>query len=248
MHFHSRIIYSIHIDSGVHAVTQCCAMKLLCNPSEKEQFIEEINSFLPSDIRALAMTRVSKGFNAKQHCTKRRYHYLIPTYTLLPDTEMNALLKTQFDVQGPVVNAGRQGGYVEENTRRSLGPNGLKEVYGQVKGHRSTPESIAVLRAALQTYEGTRAYHNFTTGKHPEDANAKRFIISFDCAEPFVDEATGVEWVLLTVLGQSFLLNQIRKMVGMAVEVARGAATLSNIVDAFTNRKVSCDIYGLVVH
>lgn len=219
-------------------MTQCCAMKLLCNPHQKEQFIADINSFLPSDIRALTMTRVSKGFNAKQNCTKRRYHYLIPTYTLLPDTEMNALLKAQFDIQGPVVNAGRQGGYVEENTKRSLAHAGLNEVYHQVKGHRSSPESITKLREALKSYEGTRAYHNFTTGKHPDDANAKRFIISFDCAEPFVDETTGVEWVLLTVLGQSFLLNQIRKMVGMAVEVARGAATQSNIVDAFTSRKV----------
>jgi len=230
-------------------VTQCCAMKLSANPNKKEVFIEQINRFLPNDIRALTMTRVSKGFNAKQHCTKRRYHYLLPTYTLSPASDMNELLKTQYDLQGPVVNAGRQGGYVEENTRRSVGPAGLQKVYEQVKAHRCSSEQITTLRAALKSYEGTRAYHNFTTGKHPEDANAKRFIISFEAGEPYVDEGTGVEWVLLTVLGQSFLLNQIRKMVAMAVEVTRGAATPSTIMDAFTNRKVRicCQLFSLCV-
>lgn len=49
--------------------------------------------------------------------------------------------------------------------------------------------------------EGTKAYHNFTKDKHPDDMDAKRFIISFDCDDPWVDERTGLEWVLLSVLG-----------------------------------------------
>lgn len=51
--------------------------------------------------------------------------------------------------------------------------------------------------------EGTKAYHNFTKDKHPDDMDAKRFIISFDCDDPWVDERTGLEWVLLSVLGAS---------------------------------------------
>lgn len=234
-------------DRGVHAVTQCCAMKLLLPTDKKAQFIDQLNSFLPADIRAITMTRVSKGFNAKAHCTKRRYHYLLPTYALTAATDMNNLLQEAFNAQGPVVGAGYEGGYVEENGKKSLARAGLDSVYQKIKGHRASAESVATLREALKAYEGTRAYHNFTTGKHPDDTNAKRYIISFDCGEPFVDEASGVEWVLLTVLGQSFLLNQIRKMVGMAVEVSRGAATISTIKDAFTSRKVHILPYFLVV-
>ena len=225
-------------DRGVHAVTQCCAMKLLLPTDKKAQFIDQLNSFLPADIRAITMTRVSKGFNSKTHCTKRRYHYLLPTYALTGNADMTKLLQEGYEAQGPIAGAGYEGGYVEENGKKSLGRAGLDAIYHTLKDHRASADAIAKLREALKMYEGTHAYHNFTTGKHPDDSNAKRYIVSFDCAEPFVDHSSGVEWVLLSVLGQSFLLNQIRKMVAMAVEVARGAATLSTIMDAFTNRKV----------
>merc|ERR1719473_1619021 len=51
-------------------------------------------------------------------------------------------------------------------------------------------------------------------------AQAKRYIICFKCGEPFMLE--GKEYVSLTVIGQSFILHQIRKMVGMMLCVCRG--------------------------
>lgn len=219
-------------------MTQCCALKLLAPLDKRERFIEQLNSFLPPDIRAFTMTKVSKGFNAKSHCTKRRYHYLLPTYALQPHADLTALLQAQFDLQGPVAGAGSEGGYLEEFSKRGVAKAGLETVYNAVKGYRASADTITRLREALKAYVGTRSYHNFTTGKLPSDTNAKRFIISFDCGESFVDAASGVEWVQLTVLGQSFLLNQIRKMVGMAMEVCRGATPPSTILDAFTTRKV----------
>lgn len=215
-------------------------MKLLLALDKRAEFIEQLNSFLPADIRALAMTKVSKGFNAKQHCTKRRYQYLLPTYALQAHAELTELLHEQFVLQGPLAGAGSEGGYLEEFSKRGVGRGGLHAVYDTIKHHRTTPEVVQRLRDALKLYEGTHPYHNFTTGKLPSDANSKRFILSFGCGEPFVDSVSGVEWVLLTVLGQSFLLNQIRKMVGVAVEVCRGATPVSTVLDAFTTRKVRC--------
>lgn len=97
---------------------------------------------------------------------------------------------------------------------------------------------VELLRTALKCYVGTQAYHNFTTGKHPTDANARRYVISFTCGDPFVDPASDVEWVLLSVVGQSFLLNQIRKMIGLATEVATGHAPLSMMEVALSKQKV----------
>ena len=99
---------------------------------------------------------------------------------------------------------------------------------------------IELLREALKCYEGTQMYHNFTTGKHPTDANARRYVISFTCGEPFVETTSGAEWVLLSVVGQSFLLNQIRKMIGLASEVATGHAPLSMMKSALSKQKVTC--------
>ena len=46
------------------------------------------------------------------------------------------------------------------------------------------------------------------------------------------------EWVLISVLGQSFLLNQIRKMLGLAIEVVNGTATDDNLASSFSKAKV----------
>jgi hypothetical protein len=87
-------------------------------------------------------------------------------------------------------------------------------------------------------YVGTRRYHNFTTGKTYNDPESKRHMQSFEASEPFIDDVNGGEWVVLSVLGQSFLLNQIRKMVTLAVEVARGNAGLAVFEEAFSAKQM----------
>ena len=213
-------------------------MKLLVPVGQRGTFIQQLNCFLPPDIRAYAITKVSKAFNAKSHCAKRRYHYLLPTYTVKQLGEINKLLLDAFEKQGRVVGAGHEGGYVEQFNTQCVGKDGLAAVKEQLVDFRLGSDQLELLRGALKAYCGTKPYHNFTSGKFPDDANAQRFIVSFDCTDPFVDERTGLEWVLLSVVGQSFLIHQIRKMVGLAVEVCRGAAPIDTIADAFTTRKV----------
>ena len=118
------------------------------------------------------------------------------------------------------------------------GPEALSSARDKLKAYRIDSNRLTLLRDALKCYEGTQSYHNFTTGKHPSDANAKRYIISFTCGEPFVDVGSDSEWVLLSVVGQSFLLNQIRKMVGLASEVTNGQVSISMMKDALSKQKV----------
>ncbi|XP_057502323.1 uncharacterized protein LOC130786107 [Actinidia eriantha] len=82
----------------------------------------------------------------------------------------------------------------------------------------------------LKCYEGTHNFHNFTTRTKAEDPSAKRFIISFDANT--VVNVQGIEFVKCEVVGQSFMLHQIRKMVGVAVAIMRNCAPESLIETA----------------
>ncbi len=55
-------------------------------------------------------------------------------------------------------------------------------------------------------------------------------------AEPFVKD--GLEFALITVKGQSFMLHQIRKMVGMTICVTRGHASAATMDKAWQEERV----------
>lgn len=83
----------------------------------------------------------------------------------------------------------------------------------------------------LKYYVGTHNFHNFTTRTKAEDPAAQRFIVSFDANTTVTVE--GMEFVKCEVVGQSFMLHQIRKMIGLAVAIMRGCAPESLIEKAF---------------
>jgi tRNA pseudouridine38-40 synthase len=209
---------------------------------EKEKAIERVNELLPLDIRLLAVTKVTKAFNSHTNCSNRRYCYLLPTYTLLDVIEMNTLLHGAYINQGPIIDCARMGGFAEPGSTKYLGFDSLKSVRKNLADYRVTSEKLELFRRALDFFVGTKSYHNFTTGKESEDDSAKRYITECICSDPFnsnsfpslsnklplvsnYDECDSndnknIEWVCITVSGQSFLLNQIRKMVGFAVDAS----------------------------
>lgn len=52
-----------------------------------------------------------------------------------------------------------------------------------------------------------------------KDPSAQRYILECKCSEPF--EIDGAKFVKVVLLGQSFVLHQIRKMIGLAIQVNR---------------------------
>lgn len=91
----------------------------------------------------------------------------------------------------------------------------------------------------LKYYVGTHNFHNFTTRTKAEDPAAKRFIISFTADR--VVCLDGIDFVRCEVVGQSFMLHQIRKMIGLAVAVMRNCAPES-IYDVAFRKDVNLNV------
>ncbi|KAL5207832.1 hypothetical protein ABZP36_032267 [Zizania latifolia] len=91
----------------------------------------------------------------------------------------------------------------------------------------------------LKYYVGTHNFHNFTTRTKAEDPAAKRYIISFSADR--VVALDGIDFIRCEVIGQSFMLHQIRKMVGLAVAVMRNCAPES-IYDVAFRKDVNLNV------
>lgn len=96
---------------------------------------------------------------------------------------------------------------------------------------------IEKVNEILKLYVGTKNYHNFTSKKKPSDPSAKRFIRSFICEAPFI--RNDVEFCVLKVYGQSFMMHQIRKMIGLVLAITRGMAPKEIITKALAEEKVN---------
>ena len=105
---------------------------------------------------------------------------------------------------------------------------------------RLTPEGLQRARSLFSMYEGTIAFHNFTPKGKPTDPKTTRFMRKIRVSDPFLvfaSKRTGemiseaeakalppsdvyeLEFVRIELDGQSFMLNQIRKMIGTVLGV-----------------------------
>lgn len=129
--------------------------------------------------------------------------------------EPNLTLDSQTDGSVPLPSTSVNLSALEEAVKA------LKAAYlSAKKAYRISPERQARVQAALDNYLGTRKYHNYTVQKKFNDKSAQRYIKSFKVApKPIIINET--EWLSLKVHGQSFMMHQIRKMVGMAALTVR---------------------------
>lgn len=104
------------------------------------------------------------------------------------------------------------------------------------ESYRITADVRQQVSDILNLFTGTHNFHNFTSGKKPDEASAKRYITEFKIGEPF--EWSGLEFVALTVRGQSFMLHQIRKMIGLTIAIMRGFTDMKYMDDSWKAEKV----------
>jgi tRNA pseudouridine38-40 synthase len=215
-------------DKGVSAVGQVVSLMMVCNPIG---IIDRINAALPPAIRVYGYQRTVKGFDARKACDKRRYEYILPVWMF--DPKMEGIYRPR------VKKNGENGEEAGEEEEEDLGATEAAAVEGnaavpfEAEPATNTPygsdstfvfdtDCMTRLNAILKQFEGTRNFHNYTVRVAASAPQAKRFIMSFKCDGVF--EINGTKWVRTVVIGQSFMLHQIRKMIGMALAEFRGVA------------------------
>jgi tRNA pseudouridine38-40 synthase len=131
-----------------------------------------------------------------------------------------------------------------EPPKREPGPvdfalKDIKYAYIDAKRrYRISPVRLQRLQGALNKYVGTKNFWNYTTQKTFTDPSAKRHIKSF-IVEPDPVVIGKTEWLSLKVHGQSFMMHQIRKMVGMAVLLVRCGAPLERINESYGPSRIA---------
>ncbi|KAI9902407.1 hypothetical protein N3K66_001759 [Trichothecium roseum] len=111
-------------------------------------------------------------------------------------------------------------------------------VVGAKRRYRISKERLDRLQDVLTRYEGTNNFHNFTINKSFRDPSAKRHIKSF-VANPKPIIIGGTEWLSLKVHGQSFMMHQIRKMVGLASLVVRCGTDPARVRECYQEQKIA---------
>ena len=102
-----------------------------------------------------------------------------------------------------------------------------------------------------ETFAGTKRYHNYTREMRPEQQASQRFMMELTANDYMYvnqdtfevtnrDDPRALEFIHFFLKGQSFLYNQIRKMVGSIIQVFHGSLDRKHFMDnTFTENGVN---------
>lgn len=93
----------------------------------------------------------------------------------------------------------------------------------------------------LPFFIGKHSFHNYSKKISADNVSAIKLITDFQISDPFIlssnNKNEGEEYVLWYIRGNSFLINQIRKMLATILSVAHNLLTVEQLQDTFTESK-----------
>ncbi|EUD66582.1 tRNA pseudouridine38-40 synthase [Plasmodium inui San Antonio 1] len=220
---------------------------------KEEKFVQMLNEHLPEDIRCFDMYRVTKSFDARKFCSFRLYEYLFPVYVLsevaVRDEYRDVFVEALRVIDGRVEelkrrkrkegdDAAEQKGE-EEAVEKSHGDDATKQnscddaskqnswddiLTVKEEKEELTEEELNAFFQIVQSYAGYHNFHCFT--KNKVDQTTFRFIKYLDVSTVNLYD---YNFVSVKILGQSFLMHQIRKMLTLSVETFRKATSPGSI-------------------
>ncbi|KAF9761641.1 tRNA pseudouridine synthase 1 [Nosema granulosis] len=198
----SKDLSKIHIcsssrtDKGVHAVLNLVVCKI---QKEINDLLQDSlsNHLQEKGIHLYKILRLTKSFVPSKQTAYRTYEYVIPTY-FLKEGDFSKEIVVREEPANPERLKARE--YFEKDIK-------------DVLGHKASQEDLEVFKKIVMGFEGTRFYHNYTVLSNPK--GKQRFIQRVEVSDPYVVD--DIEYIRITLDGQSFLLHQIRKMTYFAL-------------------------------
>ncbi|KNH05279.1 hypothetical protein XU18_3683 [Perkinsela sp. CCAP 1560/4] len=197
-------------DKGVHALSNAVSVNLHCEAKDLHKLPAQIHHFLPEKIRIFCALPVISSFNSYRLCTGRKYNYYLPLYSLLGPTKHLAFAEhikslQELDMPLGVNTLCGESTFCAEKYRciENFMPDKCE-----------LDSLLEKVNALFSKFCGTHSFHNFTRKCDAAQASNYRYIIEMKIKSFNIDE---VDYLAVHIHGQSFMLNQIRKMVGSAI-------------------------------
>ncbi|KAL3929583.1 MAG: hypothetical protein SGPRY_001899 [Prymnesium sp.] len=189
-----------------------------------EAAISRINQGLPAEIRVFSASRVRKRFSAREQASSRTYEYMLPLSSIngMDLKDFDALLRTFEANQTPLPPRIMQALAMATHNFAQLTPQGTHKFHNFASGLRlgkplvySVGEGGESWPLALDPYSSNRNSHTFRT--------------VLCCRVHRQLSIEGAPYLLLRIAGASFVLHQIRHMVGTAIAVAQGVVPVEAV-------------------
>lgn len=117
-----------------------------------------------------------------------------------------------------------------------LRPQSLIKSSNDIYDYKISLELHENLKEICWFFNGTKKYHNFTKNSQYYQQQVQRVISQFSCDELLDFE--GIQYIKFKFIGQSFLYNQIRKMIGIAIKICRESLSLEYLNRAFSVERI----------
>ena len=211
------------LERTAHGLSDAFVLMFDQHPGPEEPWIKKMNAALP-DWMSVFSCKVLPGkgeVSAHQSCTQRRYEYILPLSSFLPKTEEEFAMVPYNLIEQKVYNEDPKWKKASQHTHQLNDfEKGSDEGSDRIRFFR-------LLKLVMKRFGGRYLLlHNFLNGGAcPEDSSSYRIIDRFfhkDTIKSNEGQEDEEYWIVFSISGDSFLRGQIRRMVALAVALARG--------------------------
>ncbi|KAI9911819.1 hypothetical protein PsorP6_009650 [Peronosclerospora sorghi] len=263
---------SSRTDKGVHAGCIVFSGKLLIDEENKvdsttgrvKGLTEALNATLPISIRVFSCTRVNKRFSARKNCVLREYEYVMPVSffqdSVIGSDRAKLNVDRAFDEFCDALRryegvhdfhnfTRSRSHFYKVEAKRKQAKVQIRDEIGEVNNNVMV-EVEGTDDDDTEEIEGSTVhdYCDDSSQYEDEEGRMRKVLVRhrrsiYSCTGHIVTDFFGEPYVRVLIVGQAFLLNQIRCMIGGALAVAtKGMSRVAFDAALSTNRIIRVPI------